>query len=38
LLPQQEFLEEASVMPRQESGREDVVYERVYKGHSRIRL
>ena len=38
LLPQRELLEEAPVTPSQESSREGLVYQRVYKDHSRIRL
>lgn len=37
-LPEREFLEEVSLMVRANDGREDLVYQRVYKDHSRIRL
>jgi hypothetical protein len=38
LLPQEEFFEEAPATPSRESGSEGLVYQRVYKDHSRIRL
>jgi hypothetical protein len=38
LLPPQELLEEAPVTSSRESSREGLVYQRVYKDHSRIRL
>jgi hypothetical protein len=36
-LPKKEFLEEVSLVARQDDGRKDLVYQRVYVDHSRIR-
>jgi hypothetical protein len=38
VLSEQEFLEELSVLARQDDSRKDLVYQRVYVDHSRIRL
>jgi len=36
-LPKKEFLEEVSLVARHDDGRKDLVYQRVYVDHSRIR-
>jgi hypothetical protein len=38
VLSEQEFLDEVSLLARQDDGRKDLVYQRVYVDHSRIRL